>query len=105
MHGFIPTDFFEQYISKDNPFAVPLAVLIGVPMYTNTAGILPIMEVLVQKGIPLGTAVAFSMAVVALSVPEALLLKKVMSGKMLAIFFSVVTLCIIISGYFYNIIL
>lgn len=105
MHGFIPTDFFEQYISKDNPFAVPLAVLIGVPMYTNTAGILPIMEVLVQKGIPLGTAVAFSMAVVALSVPEALLLKKVMSGKMLAIFFSVVTLCIIISGYFFNIIL
>lgn len=105
MHGFIPTDFFEQYISKDNPLAVPIAVLLGVPMYTNTAGILPIMEVLVQKGIPLGTVVAFSMAVVALSVPEAMLLKKVMSGKMLAIFFSVVTLCIIISGYIFNLIL
>ena len=105
MHGFIPTDFFEQYISKDNPLAVPIAVLIGVPMYTNTAGILPIMEVLVQKGIPLGTTVAFSMAVVALSIPEALLLKKVMSSKMLAIFFGVVTLCIILSGYLFNLVL
>lgn len=105
MHGFIPTAFFEQYISKDNPLAVPIAVLIGVPMYTNTAGILPIMEVLVQKGIPLGTAVAFAMAVVALSFPEAMLLKKVMTGKMLAIFFGVVTLCIIISGYIFNLIL
>ncbi|CAM3523476.1 permease [Flavobacterium saliperosum S13] len=105
MHGFIPTDFFEQYISKDNPLAVPIAVLLGVPMYTNTAGILPIMEVLVQKGIPLGTAVAFSMAVVALSFPEAMLLKKVMTGKMLAIFFGVVTLCIILSGYIFNLIL
>lgn len=105
MHGFIPINFFEQYISKDNLFAVPIAVILGVPMYTNTVGILPIMEVLVQKGIPLGTVIAFSMAVVALSFPEAMLLKKVMSGKMLAIFFSVVTLCIIISGYIFNLIL
>ncbi|MFN5849964.1 MAG: permease, partial [Chitinophagales bacterium] len=102
MHGYIPTNFFEQYISKDSPFAVPIAVLIGVPMYTNTAGIIPIMQVLVQKGIPLGTVLAFSMAVVALSFPEAMLLKKVMSGKMLAIFYSIVTLCIIISGYIFN---
>lgn len=105
MHGFIPTNFFEQYISKDNPFAVPIAVLIGVPMYTNTAGILPIMQVMVQKGIPLGTAVAFSMAVVGLSFPEAMLLKKVMTTKMLALFFGVVTLCIILSGYIFNLIL
>lgn len=105
MHGFIPTDFFEQYISKENIFAVPIAVLIGVPMYTNTAGILPIMEVLVQKGIPLGTAIAFSMSVIALSFPEAMLLKKVMSTKMLAIFFGVVTMCIIVSGYLFNLIL
>lgn len=105
MHGFIPINFFEQYISKDNLLAVPIAVLLGVPMYTNTAGILPIMEVLVQKGVPLGTTIAFSMAVVALSFPEAMLLKKVMTGKMLAIFFAVVTLCIIISGYIFNLIL
>lgn len=105
MHGYIPTGFFEQYITKDNPFAVPIAVLVGVPMYSNTAGILPIMQVLVEKGIPLGTVVAFSMSVVALSIPEALLLKKIMTTKMLAIFFAVVTVCIIISGYVFNMIL
>ncbi len=105
MHGFIPTGFFEAYISKDNPFAVPIAVLIGVPMYSNTAGILPIMQVLVEKGIPLGTVIAFSMAVVGLSVPEGLLLKKIMTTKMLMIFFSVVALCIILSGYIFNLIM
>lgn len=105
MHGYIPTGFFEQYISKENPFAVPVAVLVGVPMYSNTAGILPIMQVLVEKGIPLGTVIAFSMAVVGLSIPEGLLLKKVMTTKMLLIFFSVVATCIIISGYLFNIIL
>lgn len=105
MHGYIPTGFFEKYITKDNPFAVPIAVLAGIPMYSNTAGILPIMQVLVEKGIPLGTVIAFSMAVVALSIPEGLLLKKIMTTKMLAIFFAVVTLCIIISGYLFNLIL
>ncbi len=105
MHGYIPTGFFEQYITEDNPFAVPIAVLVGVPMYSNTAGILPIMQVLVEKGIPLGTVIAFSMAVVALSIPEGLLLKKIMTTKMLAIFFTVVSLCIIISGYIFNLVL
>jgi len=105
MHGFIPTGFFESYISKDNPFAVPIAVIVGIPMYSNAAGVLPVMQVLVQKGIPLGTAIAFSMAVVGLSIPEGMLLKKVMSTKMLIIFFSVVSLCIIISGYFFNLVL
>ncbi len=105
MHGYIPTGFFEQYITNDNPFAVPIAVVIGVPMYSNAAGILPIMQVLVQKGIPLGTVIAFSMAVVALSIPEGMLLRKVMTTKMLFIFFAVVTGCIIISGYLFNLIL
>ena len=105
MHGYIPTGFFEAYISKSNPFAVPIAVILGVPMYSNTAGILPIMQVLVEKGIPLGTVIAFSMAVVGLSIPEGLLLKKVMTTKMLLIFFALVTLCIIISGYLFNLIL
>jgi hypothetical protein len=105
MHGFIPTGFFEQYITKENPFAVPIATLVGVPMYSNAAGVLPIMQVLVQKGIPIGTAIAFMMAVVGLSIPEGLLLKKVMSTKMLLIFFGVVTTCIIISGYLFNLIL
>jgi uncharacterized membrane protein YraQ (UPF0718 family) len=105
MHGFIPTGFFEDYISKSNPFAVPIAVIIGVPMYSNAAGVLPIIQVFVQKGIPMGTAIAFMMAVVGLSIPEATLLKKVMTWKLIAIFFSVVTICIIISGYLFNIIL
>lgn len=105
MHGFIPTGFFEEYISKDNPFAVPIAVIIGVPMYSNNAGILPIMQVLVEKGIPLGTVIAFSMAVVGLSIPEGLLLKKIMTTKMLMIFYAVVTVCIIISGYLFNFIM
>ena len=105
MHGFIPTGFFEQYISKDNPLAVPIAVLLGVPMYSNAAGVLPIIQVFVQKGIPIGTAIAFMMAVVGLSIPEATLLKKVMTWKLIAIFFTVVTLFIILSGYLFNIIL
>ncbi len=105
MHGYIPTGFFETYISKDNPLAVPVAVILGVPMYSNTAGILPIMQVLVEKGIPLGTVIAFSMSVVALSIPEALLLKKIMTTKMLLIFLTVVTICIILSGYLFNFIL
>lgn len=105
MHGFVPTGFFERYISKENPLAVPLAVLMGVPLYSNAAGVLPIVQVLVQKGIPIGTAIAFMMAVVGLSLPEATLLKKVMSVRLIAIFFGVVTLCIIISGYVFNLIL
>jgi len=105
MHGFIPTRFFEEYISKSNPFAVPIAVLVGIPMYSNAAGVLPVVQVLVQKGIPIGTAIAFSMAVVGLSVPEGLLLKKVMTTKLLLIFFGVVAACIIISGYLFNLIL
>ena len=105
MHGFIPTGFFEEYIKADNPLAVPIAVISGVPMYSNSAGVLPILDVLVQKGIPIGTAIAFSMAVVGLSIPEGLLLKKVMTTKMLLIFFAVVTFCIILSGYIFNLIL
>ncbi len=105
MHGFIPTGFFEQYISKDNPFAVHVAVILGVPMYSNAAGVLPVIQVFVQKGIPIGTAIAFMMAVVGLSIPEATLLKKVMTWKLIGIFFSVVAFFIIVSGYLFNMIL
>jgi uncharacterized membrane protein YraQ (UPF0718 family) len=104
MHGYIPEGFFEKYMGKDNWFAVPIATLMAVPMYSGASGVLPVVQVLVSKGIPLGTAIAFMMGVVGLSLPEAMLLKKVMSIKLIAIFFSVVTLCIIISGYVFNII-
>ncbi len=105
MHGYIPEGFFEQYMDKDNLFAVPIATILAVPMYSNASGILPVVQVLVAKGIPLGTAIAFMMGVVGLSLPEAMLLKKVMTLKLIAIFFGVVTLCIIISGYLFNILL
>ena len=102
MHGFVPEGFFEQYMSRDNWFAVPLSVLLAVPMYANAAGIVPVVEVFVAKGIPLGTAIAFMMAVVGLSLPEATLLKKVMTWRLILIFFSTVTLFIILSGYLFN---
>ena len=105
MHGYIPEGFFEQYMSKDNLFAVPVATILAIPMYSGASGILPVVQVLVSKGIPLGTAIAFMMGVVGLSLPEAMLLKKVMTLKLIGIFFGVVTLCIIISGYIFNIIL
>ena len=105
MHGYIPEGFFEQYMDKDNLFSVPIATILAVPMYSNASGILPVVQVLVAKGIPIGTAIAFMMGVVGLSLPEAMLLKKVMSLKLIAIFFGVVTLCIIISGYLFNLIL
>lgn len=102
MHGYVPEAFFEQYIGKDTWYAVPLAVILGVPMYANATGIIPIIQVFVVKGIPIGTSLAFMMAVVGLSIPEATLLKKVMSIKLISIFFGVVTICIIISGYMFN---
>jgi uncharacterized membrane protein YraQ (UPF0718 family) len=105
MHGYIPEGFFEQYMSKDNLFAVPFATVMAVPFYSSASGILPVVQVLVTKGIPIGTAIAFMMAVVGLSLPEALLLKKVMQLKLIGVFFGVVTICIIISGYIFNLIL
>lgn len=102
MHGFVPEGFFEQYMSRDNWYAVPLSVMLAVPMYANAAGIVPVIEVFVAKGIPLGTAIAFMMAVVSLSLPEATLLKKVMTWRLIAVFFITVMLFIILSGYLFN---
>lgn len=105
MHGYIPEGFFTRYLSKDNVFAVPAATVLAVPMYSNASGILPVVQVLVSKGVSLGTAIAFMMGVVGLSLPEAMLLKKVMTLQLIGIFFGVVTICIIFSGYLFNIIL
>ena len=102
MHGYVPEGFFEQYMSKDNWFAVPLAVVCAVRMYANAAGIVPVVQVFVTKGIPLGTAIAFMMGVVGLSLPEATMLKKVMTWRLIGIFFGVMTLFFILSGYVFN---
>jgi hypothetical protein len=103
IHGFIPTGFFEHYITAENLFAVPIATILAVPMYANAVGVIPIMQSLVEKGIPLGTAMAFMLAVVGLSLPEALILKRVMKMKLLLYFFGITTINIIIIGYLFNI--
>ncbi len=102
MHGFLPTGFFEHYINKSQWYAVPLAVLFGVPMYSNAAGVIPIIQVLVAKGVPLGTAIAFMMGVIGLSLPEAMLLKKVMNWKLIAVYFGTIAFFMILSGYLFN---
>ncbi len=102
MHGFVPENFFTGYLSADKWYAVPLAVILAVPLYANAAGIVPVIQVFVAKGVPLGTAIAFMMAVVGLSVPEATLLKKVMTWKLIGIFFGTVALFIILLGYVFN---
>lgn len=102
IHGFVPTGFFENYITKDNLFAVPLAVLIGIPMYADSTGVMPVLQALIAKWIPLWTWLAFMMAVVTLSLPQFLVLKKVMKTRLLLTFFWITGLCIILLGYFYN---
>ena len=105
MHGYVPENFFAQYLGSGAWWTVPLAVILAVPMYANAAGIVPVIQVFVAKGVPIGTAIAFMMATVGLSLPEATLLKKVMSMKMIGIFFGTVAVFIIISGFVFNILL
>ncbi|MFI3333124.1 MAG: permease [Rikenellaceae bacterium] len=105
MHGYVPEDFFTEQLSADKWYGVPLAVILAVPMYANAAGVVPIIQVFVTKGVPLGTAIAFMMGVVGLSLPEATLLKKVMTWKLIAIFFGTITLFIILLGYLFNLVL
>lgn len=105
MHGFVPAGYFERFISRTNPLAVPVAVVLGVPMYANATGVIPVIEQLVDKGIPLGTALAFMMAVVGLSVPEALLLRRILKPRLIAIYFASVSLAIVALGYFFNAVL
>lgn len=105
IHGYIPTDFVASYTGEGNPFAVIIAVLMGIPMYSNAAGVMPLVEVLTSKGMLLGTALSFMMAVTALSLPEALILKRVISLKLISIFFGIVGSGIVIIGYLFNAIL
>lgn len=104
IHGYVPQSFFETYISKYNPLAVPIAVILSIPLYIDAVGVLPILESLVDKGVPLGTAIAFMMGSIGLSLPEALLLKKVMKKKLIIAFFTTIGIGMIISGYIFNLI-
>lgn len=105
IHGYAPQNLLLRIAGKSNPFAVPVAVIIGVPLYSNAAGVIPIVKVLMEKGMAMGTALAFMMAVTGLSLPEAVILRKVLKPKLLATFFGVVSAAIIITGYLFNAIL
>lgn len=102
IHGYVPEDFFADFMQKAGLLGVPASVLIAVPMYANAAGIVPVVEVFVAKGIPLGTALAFMMSVVGLSLPEATMLKKVMTWRLIGIFFGTVAFMIMILGWTFN---
>jgi len=105
MHGYAPADLLSKVAGPSNIFAVPISVLIGVPLYSNAAGVIPIVKVLMEKGMAIGTALAFMMAVTALSLPEAIILRKVLKLRLLIIYFSVVAVGIILTGYLFNLIL
>jgi hypothetical protein len=102
IHGYVPENFMAAIMGKGAWWSVPLAVLIGVPMYSNAAGIIPIVQALLGKGAALGTVLAFMMAVIALSLPEAIILRKVLKPRLLAVFFGVVALGIMAVGYLFN---
>jgi len=105
IHGFIPSSVIEHYLSAKSLWTVPVAVLLGVPLYANSISVLPIMEALIGKGASLGTILAFMTAIVTLSLPEAIILKKIMRWPLLLIFFGITTVGIILMGYLFNIIL
>lgn len=103
-HGYVPENFMVSIMGKDVWWSVPLSVLIGIPLYSNAAGIIPIVSVLIEKGASLGTALAFMMSVIALSLPEAIILKKVLKIQMIFIFFGIVGTGIMLVGFIFNII-
>ena len=102
IHNYVPSEFIHKWINKGGIFSVPIATILGVPMYGSCAAIVPIAIILFQKGVPLGTALAFMMGIAALSLPEAIMLRRAMKLKLIAIFFGVVTIAIILIGYLFN---
>jgi len=105
IHGYAPADFLVNIAGRDNPLAVPIAVLIGIPLYSNAAGMIPIMEVLTAKGMAMGTALAFMMAVIGLSLPEMIILRKVIKLKLLVIFAGILFVSFTLTGYLFNVVI
>lgn len=105
IHGYVPQDFLVRYAGNGNPFAVPMAVALGVPLYSNAAGVIPIVYALMEKGLSMGTVLAFMMAVTALSLPEMIILRKVLKIPLLAVFAGIMTVTITAVGYLFNAIL
>ena len=102
VHGYVPQDFLLKYAGPNNPLAVPIAVILGVPLYSNAAGVIPIVQALMAKGLPLGTTLAFMMAVTALSFPEMVILSQVLKRELIMTFVGIVSMSIIIVGYIFN---
>ena len=105
IHGWVPADFMAAVMGKDAWWSVPLAVLVGVPMYSNAAGIIPIVQALLAKGAALGTVLAFMMSVIGLSLPEMVILRKVLKPRLIATFAGVVALGILLVGFVFNAVL
>jgi hypothetical protein len=105
IHGYVPEDFMASFMGKEVWWAVPLAVIAGIPMYTNAAGVIPIVQALLAKGAALGTVLAFMMSVIALSLPETIILRKVLKMRLIIVFVSVVATGILVVGYVFNAIL
>ncbi|MFA7715295.1 MAG: permease, partial [Candidatus Paceibacterota bacterium] len=105
IHGYIPADFLARYAGSDKWYAVPLATLLGIPLYSNAAGIIPLVSVLTEKGVAVGTTLAFMMAVTALSLPEFMILRRVMKTKLILTFALIVGLGIMFTGYLFNLII
>lgn len=105
IHGYAPENFLVKYAGRDNILAVPVAVLIGVPLYSNAAGIIPIVHALMEKGMAVGTVLAFMMAVTALSLPELIILRQVLKPKLIGIFVVIMAITIVFTGYLFNAIL
>ena len=101
-HGYVPEDMMGALLGKENWYGVPLAILMGVPMYSNAAGIIPIVSVLIEKGVSLGTALAFMMSVIALSLPEIIILKKVLKWQLITVFVGIVSIGILTVGFIFN---
>lgn len=102
LHGFVPAEFFAEYAGADNPFAVPFAVLVGLPLYSNITGIIPVAEALLTKSLPIGTVIAFMMSVVAISPPEFIILRKVLKPQMLLFFGTFLSIAFVLVGYLLN---
>lgn len=102
IHGYVPTDFIVEYAGSDAWYSIPLAVILGIPMYASAAGVMPLVEVLTSKGMLLGSALAFMMSVTALSLPEAMILKRILHTKLIVIFFTIIGFGIICIGYIFN---
>jgi len=105
VHGFVPVGFLADFAGKNNPFAVPIAVLIGIPLYSNAAGTIPIVQALMSKGMALGTALALMMSITALSFPEMIILRRVIKPKLLAIFIGILAVSFVLVGLLFNAIL